>query len=177
MYRLLSLIVLLALIPDPGRAQEPVRSTGARLLEPFKRDLQQALLDGLASGPEEAVAACRIAAPEIARSLSSAGVRVGRASQRLRNRANAAPPWVEPVLEAYARDSALREARTVALEDGRSGYVEPIIVQPLCLACHGTDLAPAVAERIAALYPNDRAIGYAVGDLRGVFWVEFPGNE
>jgi hypothetical protein len=104
-------------------------------------------------------------------------VHVGRASQRLRNPANAAPAWVEPLLEAYARDPAQREARTVALENGRSGYVEPIIVQPLCLTCHGTELAPAVAERIAALYPNDRAVGYAVGDLRGVFWVEFPASE
>ena len=48
------------------------------------------------------------------------------------------------------------------------------MVQPLCLNCHGVELAPDVAGRIAELYPEDRATGFEAGELRGVFWVEFP---
>jgi hypothetical protein len=65
----------------------------------------------------------------------------------------------------------------VALPGERSGYVEPIGVQPLCLTCHGESLAPDLASRIEELYPADRAVGYRVGDLRGVFWAEFPRAE
>jgi cytochrome c553 len=167
-------VVGLLCTASAAEAQETRLSPGARLLAPFKRDLQQALRDGLAAGPVEAIAACRIRAPEIADSLSRKGVRIGRTSHRLRNPSNAAPEWVQPILEGYVNDPLDRTARTVALRDNRSGYVEPILLQPMCLTCHGRDLAPEVASRISELYPSDRATGFDVGDLRGVFWVEFP---
>ena len=54
------------------------------------------------------------------------------------------------------------------------GYVEPIMVQPMCLVCHGEALQPGVAAQIDERYPEDRATGFKAGDFRGVFWVEFP---
>ena len=54
------------------------------------------------------------------------------------------------------------------------GYVEPIVMQPMCLTCHGESLAPEIAARISEVYPDDQATGFKVGDFRGVFWVEFP---
>ena len=44
----------------------------------------------------------------------------------------------------------------------------------MCVICHGEGLSRDVAARIDELYPDDRAIGFEVGDLRGVFWTEFP---
>jgi len=166
--------VAFALAATSAQAQEAELGRGAELLAPFKRDLQAALAQGLAHGPVEAIAACRVKAPEIARSLSHDGVRVGRASHRLRNPANVPPEWVAPILDAYVAGSADRAPRAVSLADGRWGYVEPILLQPPCLTCHGETLAPDVASRIAALYPDDRATGFRVGDLRGVFWIEYP---
>lgn len=174
MSRSLLLVTVIAFAAATVEAQETEPSPGAELLTPFKQNLQQALLEGLAQGPEEAVAACRLRAPEIAAALSRDGVRLGRASDRLRNPANAAPEWVAPILDAYTDDSSDRAPRSVSLGSGRSGYVEPILVQPLCLTCHGDALAPELASRIQTLYPADRAVGYRAGDLRGVFWVEYP---
>ena len=77
------------------------------------------------------------------------------------------------MLDAYLGDAGDRAARVVELPDGRSGYVEPILLQPLCITCHGEVLAPEIAARIGELYPADRAVGFNVGDLRGVFWVEY----
>lgn len=153
-------------------AQETDR--GAQLLAPFKRDLQQALADGLAEGPEAAIGACRVQAPEIAARLSQDGIRVGRTSERLRNPANTAPSWVLPILSAFTDDPAERTPRAVQIGEDRLGYAEPIVVQPLCLTCHGNDLSPELEARIRELYPQDQAQGYEAGDLRGVFWVEFP---
>jgi hypothetical protein len=168
-------LTLAASTPRAAPPAEPAR--GAALLAPFKRDLKAALQEGLARGPVEAIGACRVEAPAIAKRLSHDGVRVGRASQRLRNPANAAPDWVRPILEAYAADEADRAPRTVSIAEDRMGYAEPILVQPLCLTCHGESLAPELAARIEALYPEDRATGYELGDLRGVFWVEYPSGE
>ena len=92
---------------------------------------------------------------------------------RLRNPANAPREWVAPLLDAYVAGE-VDAPRAVALRDGRVGYVEPIHTQALCLTCHGAALAEPVAERIAKLYPEDEATGFSEGDLRGLFWAEFP---
>jgi hypothetical protein len=166
--------IALILAAAGASADDAERARGAAHLAPFKQSLQQALQDGLARGPVEAIGACRVEAPRIAAALSRDGVRMGRASHRLRNPANAAPDWVRPVLDDYLAHPSRRAARAVAIAPGRAGYVEPIPVQPLCLACHGEALAPDVAAAIATLYPSDHAVGFREGDLRGVFWVEYP---
>lgn len=145
---------------------------GAALLAPFKQDLKSALMQGMESGPVAAISACRTEAPGISRALSVDGVVMGRSSHKLRNAANTAPEWVVPHLEAYA---AGKQSDPIATEyaDGRFGYIEPILVQPMCLNCHGAELHPDVAATINELYPDDEATGFSEGDFRGVFWVEF----
>ena len=157
-----------------GQEHSDAASRGAALLAPFKTALMHELVEGLEAGPVSAIGACRLRAPAIAEALSVDDVRVGRSSHRLRNPANRAPGWVQPLLDRYRDTPAERGSVVVPLGEGRSGYVEPIIVQALCLACHGSTLVPAVSDALATMYPDDRATGYAVGDLRGVFWVEFP---
>ena len=165
----------MATAPLVGLAGEgDTAARGADLLMPFKRDLKQALKAGLAEGPEQAVAACQLKAPAIAAALSKDGVRVGRTSHKLRNPANASPEWVAPTLADWLADAADRAPRTAAIAEGREGYIEPIVMQPLCTTCHGSQIEPALAERIQSLYPNDEATGFEVGELRGVFWVEYP---
>jgi hypothetical protein len=148
---------------------------GADLLAPFKQDLKGALIRGLESGPVAAISACSTEAPTIAGELSVDGVVMGRSSHRLRNPKNVAPEWAAPFLEAYAAGTQMGPV-TIEYAKDRFGYLEPIVVQPMCLNCHGTAIDPEVAERINELYPDDEATGFSEGDFRGVFWVEFPGS-
>ena len=48
-------------------------------------------------------------------------------------------------------------------------YLKPILVQAECLNCHGNqvDMMPEVSNLIVQEYPQDKATGYIVGDLRG----------
>jgi hypothetical protein len=156
----------------PAETVDPA-TRGAALLGPFKSDLMQALSSGMQEGPAAAIEVCSELAPGIADSLSVDGVRMGRSSHKLRNPDNVAPGWLEPVIESYASGDVELRAQTIALADGRTGYAEPIIVQPMCLTCHGTNLDADVAAQIAAKYPADQATGFSEGDFRGVFWVEF----
>jgi hypothetical protein len=172
--------LLLGFVLAAGSAQaeaETELARGAELLAPFKLELKATLAEGLAAGPAEAIGACRLKAPEIATANAGVGVRIGRTSHRLRNPANVAPEWVAPILAAYIAEASARSPRAVPLPNGRTGYVEPILVQQPCLTCHGEALAPAVAARIAELYPDDRAVGFRVDDLRGAFWLEFSSPE
>lgn len=148
--------------------------TGADLLMPFKSNLKSALVTGMKAGPVEAIKACSVDAPHIAEGLSIDGVVMGRSSHKLRNPDNVAPGWLEPILEAYVNGSSGLTPRAVSIGGDRTGYVEPIMVQPMCLTCHGETLQPGIEARIDELYPDDKATGFREGDFRGVFWVEFP---
>ena len=162
---------------SPAGAQaavDPLAQRGAELLAPFKSDLQMALRSGLAEGPQAAVAACQTQAPAIAERLGNEQVRLGRSSHRLRNPANAPRPWMQDVLDAYLAAPAAAAPRVVALKDNRVGYAEPIKMQPMCLICHGSSIEPELASLLAERYPDDAATGFEVGDLRGIFWAEYP---
>ena len=163
-----------ALLGTAAFAQQLDGDHGAALLMPFKQNLQQALREGLSKGPVRALSACQVEAPKIAEGLSQEGILVGRTSDRLRNPANRSPEWVRPILEAYLTDPSLRSPRSLPLTKGRAGYVEPILTQSLCLTCHGRSIDSDVTAELERLYPEDEAVGFDVGDLRGVFWVEFP---
>ncbi len=135
----------------------------------------QSLLGALGSamaegGPASAVVICRDDAPRIASEVAEAhDVRIGRTSFKLRNPDNAAPGWVEPIVLARRETPG----RFVG-PDGTVGVIEPIRIMQPCIACHGPadQLAPGVADAVTASYPDDRAVGFADGDLRGWFWIE-----
>ena len=170
--------LVMAILVGHAWAESPKAPQGAELLKPFKQQLMGALKSGLQEGPDQAIEVCKVKAPKIAAGLSTDGVEMGRASHKLRNPNNAAPAWVQPVLEAYLADEAAVHPVEVAAGEGRMGYVEPIRVKAApCLMCHGENLAPAIAEKIQALYPEDQATGFSEGDLRGVFWVSYPAER
>ncbi len=147
---------------------------GKALVAPLKSELMSTLSSALSAGPAAAVTVCQVEAPALAKDSAPAGVRLGRASDRLRNPANHAPDWVQPLLADYLAGIVPRSPRSVMLGDGRRGYVEPIVIQSMCLTCHGERLSEDVQAQLDTLYPEDRATGYRVDELRGVFWVEFP---
>lgn len=49
-------------------------------------------------------------------------------------------------------------------------YVKPIIIEAPCLNCHGSnsEITPEIKSIIKKNYPNDKAVGYKLGDLRGI---------
>lgn len=147
---------------------------GAQAVLPLKRNLKQALVTGLEHGPVSAVSACRVEAPKIAEAQSLGAINVGRASRKLRNPGNAPKPWMQPFLEVYENDPDRREPGVVLIDKNTVGYVEPIFMQPLCVTCHGAELAPDLEAKVRELYPDDQATGYVSGDLRGIFWAELP---
>jgi hypothetical protein len=55
-------------------------------------------------------------------------------------------------------------------------YSPIVITNALCLQCHGTpeiEVRPETLAAIAKLYPRDQATGFKLGDLRGLWRVEF----
>ncbi|MBU0678495.1 MAG: DUF3365 domain-containing protein [Verrucomicrobia bacterium] len=58
-------------------------------------------------------------------------------------------------------------------------YYKPLIVQPICLQCHGDPetFSPAVRTILEERYPEDNAVGYRAGDLRGLIKVKMTDDN
>ncbi len=58
-------------------------------------------------------------------------------------------------------------------------YMEPLIIKKLCLNCHDNknDIDPEALVQIKKLYPNDKAMDYKTGDLRGAIFVTLPVSQ
>jgi len=139
-----------------------------------------------AEGPAGAIGVCHHVAPMVAAGLAEDnGWRVGRTALRIRNPANAPTGDERGILLGYmARQaggqdpSSMETIRIVTEADGRQfvHYMKAIPMGEPCLACHGTEIESAVKDRVAELYPDDQATGFAVGDIRGAFTLYKPIN-
>jgi len=165
--------------PEPTVTEVSVADAGRgkAIIGELKKSLVAALTRALADGVPQAIAVCSTEAPRLATAAGRDGAVVGRATRKPRNPANEATGWQAEALAQFERLRAAHtpldgQSFTRRLPSGRIAYAEPLVIQALCLTCHGSSLAPDVVAALAERYPNDRATGYAEGDLRGVAWVE-----
>jgi hypothetical protein len=162
---------------DPRLAQS--RALADAFQQQLGGDLQTAMARG---GPIEAVSVCREVAPAIAEQFSAQSqADVGRTALRVRNPENAADPQARSILEEFERrlavDPDTLPEHFAAAADGSARYLRAIVLQPMCAACHGEVLAPEVVGAVARHYPDDQATGFAVGDLRGAFLIDWPAGR
>ena len=159
-------------------AVEQARQASMALGKALKQELVTAMQKG---GPVEAIAVCNLKAMPLTEQVSQeTGWQVGRTSLKVRNPANIPDDWERQQLQQFqtrfkaGEPMASLEASTTEQRNGKTvqRFMKAIPVQGACLACHGTELAPAVAQKLDALYPHDRARGYQLGDLRGAFTLE-----
>lgn len=111
-------------------------------------------------------------APKAVAELGAKSFKFRRISARNRNPKNAPNEAQARILENWEKGTI----KPAFYEDAGKFYtMHPIkISQPLCLGCHGsaTDIDAKTAAEISKLYPQDKATGYRLGDLRGAFVTE-----
>ena len=175
-------LLLAAIWAVPAAAEETTADVVAarQIVKRFAGELQGELKKAVGDeGFEHAIGVCKDAAPRIAAKLSAeTGWRVGRTALRLRNPANA-PDSVErevlrEFLERAAAGEPLAKMETTLEQIGAEArktfrYMKAIPTGELCLTCHGGDVDPELAARIRAAYPEDKATGFKLGELRGAF--------
>ena len=164
-----------ALAAEPEAQVDASRAVAAEFMKSLKSELMQAMQAG---GPVNAIGVCNLRAPAIATETGALkGWQVGRTSLKLRNLANAPDEWERARLESFEQrkqageDPATLEYYEVIEQDGVPvfRYMKAIPTAEVCLSCHGEKIEPAVAAKLAELYPMDQARGYQEGDIRGAF--------
>lgn len=149
-----------------------------KLLEVLNAEIAKA-------GPASAVGVCNEKAPQMAKAASEkSGWSIRRVSVRNRNPKAVPDAWELAALEDFDRRTAAGEkpatlekfdvVETAGAKEYR--YMKALPVQQVCLACHGVSekIMPEVTERLKALYPADKAVGYSLGQIRGAITIRKP---
>lgn len=169
---------------EKEKAVEIGNTAVMKLMKELKTNLGMALKEG---GFPKAIDFCGDKAQKFTQKVNKelVVVKVKRVSDRYRNPADR-PDSLDLKVINYFKEK-LKENKlppyylTVAKEKGEKLviYYKPIRVAPFCLNCHGDprSMNPEVLRVLKEKYPNDRALGYKPGDLRGVFKVIIPERE
>ena len=155
---------------------------GLEIVKASQSTLQTALLGAIENeGLVGAVEYCNANAYVIVKTLEdSLDVKIKRVSQKPRNPLDEPDSVEGMILEAYAYDFSPTNAVNQILEfdDKTLIFTQPIaIANGLCLNCHGTPGEQVNDEVLAVIqskYPDDKALGYSLGELRGMWSVKIP---
>lgn len=135
-------------------------------------ELQKAMKSG---GIDHALTYCNENALAITDSLSSVyNVDIKRTSLKWRNPKNKPSPQEIEILNLFEKNKDLGEMFPLLnTKDSISTFYAPIIVQDMCLKCHGAKDEITNYDLIKQHYPDDLAFGYNQGDLRGMWSIRF----
>lgn len=154
-------------------ADDGFAAAAQNLIRTFTEALQRELAAGIkAGGPAHAIGICSERAPSIAGKLSTEGLTVRRIGTRVRNATTNRPTEEEARILSELTVAAPTFSGQVA---GKEVFMQAIFInKPVCLTCHGTDdeIAEETRAELTKRYPQDKAVGYKLGDLRGAFIVE-----
>lgn len=160
---------------------DEARKVSAQLVAQVRGELVKELER---TGPIRAITVCKYSVPELSSNISrQTGWRVTRVALRPRNNAlGQADAWEQRVLLDFERRLAkgekvegLEYAEAVAEPAGQAyRYIKALPMLPPCLACHGPldQLSEGVRAQLATEYPHDKAVDYAVGQIRGAVSVK-----
>lgn len=163
------------------------KQAAAEVTQSFLKQLGGHLKKEMQSnGPVAAIKVCQEVAPNLANKHSlENGWRVTRVTTKPRNPLlGLTDEWERNTLAKFEARAAKGEkyssmvAAEVVDEAGVSYYrfMKPLAIQPVCLACHGSDeqIPDAVKAELDKRYPFDLARGYKLGELRGAVSIKQP---
>jgi len=147
---------------------EILKNYAAEAQQLLGSQLKQKIAEG---GPENALEFCNINAIPLTDSISKKyKVTIKRVSDKYRNPDNAANRQEIAVITTYKAMLAAGKMPEGLLKDGY--YYSPIVTNAMCLQCHGTpgkELNSQTDKKIKSRYPEDKATGYGVDEVRGIF--------
>ncbi|HMM12007.1 MAG TPA: DUF3365 domain-containing protein [Bacteroidales bacterium] len=147
----------------------------------LSRQLQWAIGE---KGLTGALSFCNVHALPITDSLAEVmQVTISRTALRYRNPENAPDPVDEQIMRHFEQlilQSGKAADTLIVNEKGHFVYMAPILTGAACLQCHGAPeihIRPQTMDLLRSLYPDDRAIGFSEGELRGMWKVQFSTPE
>ncbi|HKJ06046.1 MAG TPA: DUF3365 domain-containing protein [Flavobacteriaceae bacterium] len=146
----------------------------------FKQLSSQLIEQMQQGGPQQAIPFCNVeAAPIVSKLSEKYNVAIKRTSLKLRNPNNKPTSREAEVLSTFENLASNNEIiQPIVEKDAENNihYYAPIKMQGKCLVCHGVKnetLNVKTDSLLKTFYPEDLAIGYKEGDLRGIWSLTF----
>lgn len=149
----------------------------------YMKELKSVLIANMQEGgPVQAVSVCSDTALDLTKSYSEKNnVDIKRVSFKNRNPLNTPNEFEKTALLKFekmlAEEKLTGDEIIIEKVKNEKGefvrFAKPIIIEGACLLCHGreNEVNQEVAELIKSNYPNDKAVNYKIGDLRGIISV------
>lgn len=170
------------LSPDLEQWRTAALERGPEIVSQAGKALSGVLLEALQQGgATNALPLCSVQAIPLTAALAQANqVALRRVSHRPRNPINQANDQEIDLIERFSsqlRSGSKPSPEAVVSPSGAVTFYAPIVINTnLCLRCHGQsgiDLDPQIIPILQERYPQDQATGFALGDLRGLWRVDF----
>lgn len=159
-------------------------SIGMQYAKSTKAQLGQNLMGAMQKeGVIHALEFCNVQAMPITDSMATVHqATIKRVSDLNRNPNNKANAIELAHVTTFKTTLAQGEEPTPIVEETENTvhFYYPIVTNDMCLKCHGTpnqQMEPKTYEKILELYPADKAIGYEVNEVRGIWSIKFDKNE
>jgi len=156
--------------------QKSYSEIGLNVALSIKQQLGKNLMDKIQKkGTLEAVKFCNVKAYPLTDSMAVVhNASIKRVSDNPRNPNNKANAIEQSQIEAFKLFlKEDKEIRPITIEyDKTVQFYYPILTNSMCLQCHGKvddDIKPEVYKTLKALYPQDKAIGYDINNVRGIW--------
>lgn len=156
-------------------------SKGSEISQATFKALSEKLTEQMQlGGPAQALPFCNVEAIPLSQKLSEENnATIKRTSDKWRNPTNKPSERELEIINNYHKLISEKQEITPIVEvdsNNKKHYYAPIILKANCLACHGKVeefVSMKTDSIIKSLYPNDKAIGYNEGDLRGIWSIAF----
>lgn len=178
---LLSVIMAFSACGNPKQRplSEEDQASLIHLGDSISMEMQNTLMQNVSGaikrgGTDYAVEFCSTHAMPLIDSIAdNLNVYIQRLSDKNRNPDNALQTHTDSL--AWER---VKSENSDFIEQDKNGevyYYKPILIaMPTCIKCHGgtTDITESTRKSIALKYPDDKAVNYKMGDLRGMWKIK-----
>ena len=177
----LPFLLMTALLNAGALSDEQVIQKGSDVSTALVQKLSSELKTQMqAGGPITALHYCSQNALSLTDKIAKeSSTLIKRVSTNNRNPINAATTEEKAILEQWQtmlrNGEALPAYKLSRLSNGQNVYYKPIVINnEACLKCHGDIAADSLlGKAIKENYPEDKATGYKMGDLRGMMVISF----
>ncbi len=165
---------------EVGATTQTPKEMGMKFAQETQKVLGKNLMGTIQNkGVEEAVVFCNERAYPLTDSMSmNFNARIKRVSDKPRNPDNAANASELAYIETFKKDVAAGVTLEPILKEvnGKVHFYYPIVTNSMCLNCHGIpgkSIQADVVQHLSRLYPDDKATGYDVNEVRGIWSIVF----
>tara|TARA_R110000868_G_scaffold145181_4_gene365257 strand:+ start:34189 stop:35175 length:987 start_codon:yes stop_codon:yes gene_type:complete len=121
---------------------------------------------------------CNVQAYPLTDSMANVhNAKIKRVSDKPRNPSNMANTKEIKYIEVF-KNRIADGVEIKPIIDNQNGTIQfyyPITTNTMCLQCHGTskEVSPETLATLKNLYPSDKALGYGINEVRGIWSINF----